>query len=134
MWKSSNYLSYGLGSSSEIVGRALGYPYRDIEMDLVRVFLELGLFPLFVFVFCYVKLSGRRLYSYMASLFLLGSMLVAGFTNFVFGLYIVLLSIMCTRDRLQEMPLKQSGFSGKADFSANLKSGLNRSKTVGRYA
>lgn len=56
MWQMKGYLSYGYGSSLLVIGRYL-------EMDLVQIFLELNIFCLLIFIYCFFNLCQKRMYS-----------------------------------------------------------------------
>lgn len=53
-----NFVSYGFGSTS----RELGY---NLELDLIKILMELGIIALIVFIWCYFDLCGNNLYCYV---------------------------------------------------------------------
>lgn len=70
LWAKYDYLSYGYGSSFELIGRYL-------EMDLVQIYLEIGAFALLAFSWCYFRIAKRNLYAYLIMLFAFANMLTA---------------------------------------------------------
>lgn len=62
LWKSYNYFSYGYGTSMLVIGRYL-------EMDLVQIYMEIGLVSVFVISFVYFKIVNRSNYSYLIMLY-----------------------------------------------------------------
>lgn len=70
MWEYKNYLSFGYGSSMLVIGRYL-------EMDLIQIYLELNLFCLFLFIFCYFNISKNNLFCMFITVFAFVNMLTA---------------------------------------------------------
>ena len=59
-----NFKSYGLGSTSEYLGRLnLGYIGPEFEMDWIRIFFELGIVAVVSLVFLYLRTTKRYIYS-----------------------------------------------------------------------
>ena len=56
LWRIHDFRSYGYGTSMLIIGRYL-------EMDLIQIYLELGLVTLFCFCYSFFKLTKNVLYS-----------------------------------------------------------------------
>lgn len=70
LWKSYNYFSYGYGTSMLVIGRYL-------EMDLVQIYMEIGLVSVFVISFVYFKIVNRSNYSYLIMLYSFFNLLTA---------------------------------------------------------
>lgn len=58
LWKAKNYVSYGYGSSMNLIGRYL-------EMDLVQIYLEIGWIAVFIFSYCYFTIARKSIYAYV---------------------------------------------------------------------
>lgn len=58
----SNYVSSGLGSTTDFLGRGL-------EMDLIRIYLETGIIGLIIFIIGYWNCAGNCVYTYIYMLF-----------------------------------------------------------------
>lgn len=52
------FVSYGFGSTTEV----LGY---NLELDLIKILMELGIIALMIFVYCYFDLCRNNLYSFL---------------------------------------------------------------------
>lgn len=70
LWKSYNYFSYGYGTSMLVIGRYL-------EMDLVQIYMEIGVVSVFVISFVYFKIVNRSNYSYLIMLYSFFNLLTA---------------------------------------------------------
>lgn len=65
-----NYVSYGFGSTSNV----LGY---NLELDLIKILLEIGVIGLIIFICCYLDLSRNNLYSFVIIGCIFGNLLFA---------------------------------------------------------
>lgn len=91
----NNFISYGLGSSSQFLNTTFGsvYTISTLELDLIKIFLELGSIALIVFIFVYYNLSKRNAYSYLVmTISLLNLLMASGLTNYI-EWYVILLTI-----------------------------------------
>lgn len=70
LWKSYNYFSYGYGTSLLIIGRYL-------EMDLVQIYLEIGVISVFIISFVYFKIVNKSNYSYLIMIYSFFNLLTA---------------------------------------------------------
>lgn len=70
LWSYKNYFSYGYGTSLLVIGRYL-------EMDLVQVYMEMGLIITFIFIYIYTNMSAKRLYPFLIIIYALFGMLFA---------------------------------------------------------
>lgn len=57
-YRLSTFESFGFGSTSEV----LGY---NLELDLIKILMEVGLIGLILFIWCYFSLGKANLYTYM---------------------------------------------------------------------
>lgn len=67
----SNYISYGFGSSNEFMNIIFN---GTLEMDLIRIIVELGYLPLLLFIYFYLKLGKNNNYIFIFMLLRLFSM------------------------------------------------------------
>ena len=88
LWERYNYFSYGYGSSFEITGRYL-------EMDLVQMYLEVGLIAVFGFAFAYFKISDINIYAYLIMLYEFLNLLTSSSIPAPMGWTLILLTIAC---------------------------------------
>lgn len=70
LWKSKNYLSYGFGTSMLVINRYL-------EMDLIQIYMELGMFALAIFSFVYFWIVRKNTYATILMVYSFGNMLTA---------------------------------------------------------
>lgn len=86
LWKQFGYVSYGYGSSYEII-------HRYLELDLVQMYLEVGVGAVVLFGLCYFNLTKRSLFAYIVMLYQFLNMLTASSLPSVFewGLVLVLI-------------------------------------------
>lgn len=70
LWKSKNYLSYGFGTSMLVINRYL-------EMDLIQIYMELGMFALAIFSFIYFWIVRKNTYATILMVYSFGNMLTA---------------------------------------------------------
>lgn len=70
LWAQYGFFSYGYGSSYEVIGRYL-------EMDLVQIYLEIGVIALFAFSYCYFNIGKGNYYSYIIVVYAFLNMLTA---------------------------------------------------------
>lgn len=61
----ASFESYGFGSTSAALG-------HNLELDLVKILMEIGLIGLILFIWCYFSLGRKNLYTYVV----IGSMLL----------------------------------------------------------
>ncbi len=84
LWKDKGYVSYGYGSSLNIINRYL-------EMDFIEIYLELNILCLFAFCFVYAYIGGANLFSNVIVLCVLTNMLTASSLPHFFGTFIIFL-------------------------------------------
>ncbi|MBE5942076.1 MAG: hypothetical protein E7264_06015 [Lachnospiraceae bacterium] len=88
LWEKKGYLSYGYGSSYELIGRYL-------EMDLVQIYLEIGLVAVFVFSYAYFKIARVNVFAYIIMLYEFFNLLTASSLPFSLGWIYLLICVSC---------------------------------------
>lgn len=96
LWAAHNYLSYGYGSSMEIIGRYL-------EMDLVQIYLEIGLIAIFIFTYIYFKIARTSLFAYLFMLYEFFNMLTSSSIPSPLGWTLVLVIIASVASKKTEI-------------------------------
>ena len=66
MLENSSYISYGFGSSTEYMYNNFG---GALEMDFVKIIIELGYIPVFVLIICYLRISKTNYYTFSFMIF-----------------------------------------------------------------
>lgn len=89
-WGEYNYKSYGYGSSMIFIDKYL-------ELDLVQIFLELGLLPLILFIFSFSAQSRNKYYK-LVTLYVLGNMLTASTLPWINGTLIFFIGLYLTNN------------------------------------
>lgn len=87
LWESSDYYSYGYGTSLYVIGRYL-------EMDLVQIFMELGPIALFLFCYSYFRIANRKIYSNLILLYCFFNLLTSSTMPWTSG-WIVMTLLLC---------------------------------------
>lgn len=67
---SSNFVSTGFGSTTMFIG-------KSIEMDLIKIMLEVGIIGLMIFIWCYFECAGRIRYSLLYMVFVFFNLLTS---------------------------------------------------------
>lgn len=70
LWEKQGYFSYGYGTSIYIIGRYL-------EMDLVQIYLELGLVSLWLFCYVYFKICNKSAYANVIMIYVMLNLMTA---------------------------------------------------------
>ena len=105
MWEYRNYISFGYGSSMLVIGRYL-------EMDLVQIYLELNLFCLFLFIYCYFNISKNNLYCLFITFFAFINMLTASSLPWQISWVVMMLNIAAILKYENEIK-KNNNYNGK---------------------
>ena len=59
------FVSYGLGSTTEYIESLhLSYLGHELEMDFIRIMYELGIIAVIVFIYIYLRITKRNIYSF----------------------------------------------------------------------
>ncbi len=88
LWKNHNYFSYGLGTSLLIIGRYL-------EMDLVQLYLEMGIVAVFFLAFAFFQVSSTNIYTYILMLYEFLELLVASTFPTSFNWILLFVTVGC---------------------------------------
>lgn len=86
LWKQYGYVSYGYGSSYEII-------HRYLELDLVQMYLEVGIVAVVLFGLCYFNLTKKSLFAYIVMVYEFLNLLTASSFPSVFEWVLVLVLI-----------------------------------------
>lgn len=86
LWKNKNFFSFGYGTSMLIIGRYL-------EMDLVQIYLELGVVSLFIFTYVFFYCTNKNKYSYLIMIYAFINMLTASSLPYLAGWIITFITI-----------------------------------------
>lgn len=87
LWEKKEYLSYGYGTSMLVIGRYL-------EMDLIQIYLELGIFALFIFSLAFFKIANKSIYSILIMIYAFANMLTASSLPWSLGWIILLITVL----------------------------------------
>lgn len=80
-----NYVSYGLSSSTSFLATNPGSWFRQstLELDLIKILIELGKWPLMIFILAYYSLSYKSAYGYLTiTAFMLNLLMASGLTEY----------------------------------------------------
>ncbi|MBD7916457.1 hypothetical protein H9660_15035 [Clostridium sp. Sa3CUN1] len=64
------YVSYGFGSTSNVLG-------HNLELDLIKILIEIGVIGLIIFICCYLDLARNNFYSFVIMGGIFGNLLFA---------------------------------------------------------
>lgn len=90
----SGYSSYGFGSTTDFLGKSM-------EMDLIKIYIELSIIGLIFFVNNYWDISGRHLYCFVFLLYVLVNLLTSHSLTSSFSwilIYIIIGTILYKRE------------------------------------
>lgn len=82
----NGFTSFGFGSSTEFLG-------RSIEMDLIKILLELSIIGLIFFIYHYWDISGRHIYCTLYMLFIFCNLLTSHSLTNSFGWILIYITI-----------------------------------------
>ncbi|MCD7826887.1 MAG: hypothetical protein LUH14_13180 [Clostridiaceae bacterium] len=89
LWGQKDYLSYGYGTSLDIIGNVKG-----VEMELVQMYLEVGILAVVVFLYIFLRAAGKNAYTYALMILFVMNMLMAATLWIMFNWIIIWLTIM----------------------------------------
>lgn len=95
LWSNYGYMSYGYGSSYELLQRYL-------EMDLVQMYLEIGIIAVVLFGIVYFSLAKKSLFAYTIMLYEFLNMLTASSLPSVFEWCLVLTLVIFAANNKDE--------------------------------
>lgn len=94
-----NYISYGLSSSTNFLNTNPGswYTNNTLELDLVKILIELGKIPLMIFIVAYYSLSYGSMYAFLTTTaFLLNLLMASGLTEY-YAWFVMLITFAMIR-------------------------------------
>lgn len=87
----TGYTSYGLNTSVIALG-------RDLEMDLIKLLLEVGIFGLLSYIVSIVLIGGQKLYNVLLVVFVLGNSLISHFFDITYFWIVFYITIYCIKN------------------------------------
>lgn len=94
-----HYVSYGLASSTSFLATNPGswYTQNTLELDLIKMLIELGKWPLMIFILAYYSLSYKSAYGYLAiTAFMLNLLMASGLTEY-YAWFVMLVTLAMIR-------------------------------------
>lgn len=89
----TGFSSYGLNTSVIALG-------RDLEMDLIKLLLEVGFFGLFAYISSIVLIGGQKLYNMALVIFVLGNSLISHFFDITYFWIVFYITIYCIKNNI----------------------------------
>lgn len=86
----SEFSSYGFGSSTEFLYNRFSVA---LEMDAVKIIVELGFMPLYLFVRSYLKFSAANVYTFLFMVIMILNLTVSSGLTGAFAWSIIFISI-----------------------------------------
>ncbi len=86
----SGFSSYGFGSSTEFMYNRFS---GALEMDAVKIIVELGFIPLYLFVRSYLKFSATNIYTFLFMVIMIINLTVSSGLTGAFAWSIIFISI-----------------------------------------
>lgn len=128
LWKNKAYFSYGYGTSMLVIGRYL-------EMDLVEIYMELGIFATFIFNYGFFKITNNNIYPFLIMGYAFMNMLTASSLPWSLG-WIVLLTTVSVissdkcKDENIEIGIKKYRFKRLFDIEMDKKEEIKDEKII----
>lgn len=88
-----NYLSGGLTSTTKFLQNNLFFNGTTLELDLIKILMEIGIVGVIIFIICYYRIVGRSLYAYLLISIMLLQFLMASGVNGYLEMSIVLITV-----------------------------------------
>lgn len=95
LWSAKNYFSYGYGTSLYVIGRYL-------EMDLMQIYMEIGIFCLTIFIYFYLSLAGKKLYTNLIIIYVLFNLLTSSTMPWTSGWVLLIINLCVTSSDMLE--------------------------------
>lgn len=86
----SEFSSYGFGSSTEFMYNRFN---GALEMDAIKIIVELGFMPLYLFVWSYLKFSAANIYTFLFMVIMILNLTVSSGLTGAFAWSIIFISI-----------------------------------------
>lgn len=93
MLENSSYETYGFGSSTEYMYNRFG---AALEMDIVKIIIELGYLPVIMLIFSYLYFAKSNLYSFTFMIFLILNLILSSGLTGSFSWTLFFMSIAMT--------------------------------------
>ncbi len=112
LWRSKDFFSYGFGTSMLVINRYL-------EMDLIQIYMEIGLFALCIFSVIYFWLVRNNTYALILMIYSFGNMLTASSLPSSLGwiLTFVLISVISSEESQKEILFEQRQYKIRNRFA-----------------
>ena len=92
-----NYLSGGLTSTTKFLQNNLFFNGTTLELDLIKILMEIGIVGVIIFIICYYRIVGRSLYAYLLISIMLLQFLMASGVNGYLEMSIVLITVALSK-------------------------------------
>ena len=92
-----NYLSGGLTSTTKFLQNNLFFNGTTLELDLIKILMEIGIVGVIIFIICYYRIVGRSLYAYLLISIMLLQFLMASGGNGYLEMSIVLITVALSK-------------------------------------
>ena len=92
MLLNSNYISYGFGSSTEFMYS--NFDNVSLEMDMIKIIIELGFIPAIAFIFGYFKFASKNYFSLLIISFCILNLITSSSLTSVFSWIISYITIV----------------------------------------
>lgn len=106
MLENSSYISYGFGSSTEYMYNNFG---GALEMDFVKIIIELGYIPVFVLIICYLRISKTNYYTFSFMIFQILNLIFSSSLTGAFTWSLIFLTLFEINRNSQELKEKIHG-------------------------
>ena len=111
-----NYISYGLSSSTIFLNTNPGswYINTTLELDLVKILIELGKTPLMIFIVAYYSLAYGSMYAFLAiTAFWLNLLMASGLTEYYAWFVMLITFAMIRYDNIIDKNYVKDRYSSK---------------------
>lgn len=88
-----NYLSGGLTSTTKFLQNNLFFNGTTLELDLIKILMEIGIVGVIIFIICYYRVVERSFYAYLLICIILLQFLMASGVNGYLEMSIVLITV-----------------------------------------
>lgn len=88
-----NYLSSGLTSTTKFLQTNLFFNGTTLELDLIKILMELGIIGIIIFVICYYRLVRKSFYAYLLISIMFLQFLMASGVNGYLEMSVILITV-----------------------------------------
>lgn len=113
------YISYGLSSSTNFLNTNPGswYTNNTLELDLVKILIELGKILLMIFIVAYYSLSYGSMYAFLTTTaFLLNLLMASGLTEYYACFVMLITFAMIRQDNIIDKNYDKGRYASKREF------------------